>query len=255
MTNHLLSIRNLSVSVGQTNILDQVDLDIAKGKILGIVGGSGSGKTTLGLAILRLLPSAMTINSGHILFEGDDLMQLSMEQVRPVRGGEIGMVFQEPMLAFDPLFTIGAQLDETLKEHTCDDTVKRRNTIEAALRLVEIDDPRRIYTSYPHQLSGGLCQRAMIAQAMICSPQLIIADEPTSSLDVIVAFKIIELLRMLNRTKGIAVMLIAHDLGMVAHLADEVAVMHKSKKNEKNKTAEIIRNPKNGYTKALLEAY
>lgn len=255
MTNALLSIRNLSVTVQEKDILTQVDFDMEKGKIVAIVGGSGSGKTSVGLAVLRLLPKAMTVKSGHIHFGNNDLMQLSEEQMRPLRGAKIGMIFQEPRMAFDPLFTIGAQLDETLQEHTNDGAIKRRGFIEETLRLVEIDDPKRIYHSYPHQLSGGLCQRAMIALAAICEPQLIIADEPTSSLDVLVGAKIIELLRTLNRTRGIGIMFISHDLGMVARLADEVVVMHQGRVVERNKTAQIMQKPKHEYTKALLEAY
>ena len=251
---NLLSIKNLTVTVGPAKILDDVNLNVNPGEITGIVGGSGSGKTTLGLSILKLLPSAMRMAGGQIFFSGQDLATYSNSQMRPVRGKDIGMVFQEPLSAFDPLFTIGFQTDETLAAHTNLDPNARRQRCLEVFRSVELDDPERIYKSYPHELSGGLRQRAMIAQAMICGPKLIIADEPTSSLDVTIQARIMKLLRRLNQEQGMTIILISHDLAMVSHLASHVAVMHKGKVIEEGKARDILSRPKQAYTQSLIDA-
>lgn len=236
-------------------ILDDVSLDIQKGKIIGIVGGSGSGKTTLGLSILKLLPQAMHWQGGSISFKGEDIEIFSEEHMRAVRGKGIGMVFQEPLSAFDPLFTIGAQLDETLAAHTNLNTQQRYERTIETLRSVEIVDPERIYKSYTHELSGGLRQRAMIAQAIVCKPDLIIADEPTSSLDVTIQAKIIKLLQKLNQEQGMTIVLISHDIGMVSHLAHDVVVMTEGKIVEEGNAKTIVRDPKHPYTQQLIEAF
>jgi ABC-type dipeptide/oligopeptide/nickel transport system ATPase component len=251
----LLSINNLSVQVGQTPILRGVSLDIVQGAIVGVVGGSGSGKTTLGMSILGLLPDAMQKKGGSIHFDGQNITDFSLEQMRQLRGNEIGMIFQEPLSAFDPLFTIGQQLDETLIAHKDMSPASRREHIISTLKSVELDDSERIYKSYPHELSGGLRQRAMIAQAIICNPKLVIADEPTSSLDVTIQAKVMKLLRKLNKERGMAILLISHDLGLVGHLADEIAVMTEGKIVEQGKTAAILQKPAHHYTKSLIEAY
>ena len=242
---NIIEIKNLTISVGPKKILDDVSLKIPKGKILGIVGGSGSGKTTLALAILNLLPNAMRIDHGRI-----DVVGMTL-----VRGANIGMVFQEPLSAFDPLFTIGAQLDETLVAHTRLNKQERRNKIFSVLVSVEMDDPERMVQSYPHQLSGGLRQRAMIAQAIICGPQLIIADEPTSSLDVTIQAKILALLKKINQEQGMSILFITHDLGLISFLADEAAVLTQGKIIEQGAPKEIFNNPKHAYTKELIKAY
>ncbi len=251
----LLSIKHLSVSVGKSKILDGVSLDIACGKIIGIVGGSGSGKTTLGLSILRLLPPAMRITSGTVTFDRQNVTAADAERLRQLRGSQIGMVFQEPLSALDPLFTIGFQLDETLRAHTMLSADVRRTRTMDTLHNVEIDDPERIYKSYPHQLSGGLRQRVMIAQAICCNPKLIIADEPTSSLDVTIQARILKLLKKLNQEHGMTIVLIAHDLGLVGHLSDEVAVMTEGKIVEYGAARQILQMPQHAYTKSLIEAY
>ncbi len=242
---NIISIKDLSIHVGSTVILDDVSLDIPQGKILGVVGGSGSGKTTLGLAILDLLPTAMKITSGKIDTYGKTLK----------RGQDIGMIFQEPLSAFDPLFTIGAQLDETLGCHTSLNAAQRRDKILSVLSDVEMDDPKRIMRSYPHELSGGLRQRAMIAQAIICGPQLVIADEPTSSLDVTIQAKVIALLKKLNKEHGMTMLFITHDLGLIGYLADTAAVMNRGKIVELAPAADLLNHPKDAYTQALLKAY
>ncbi len=223
----LLSIKNLTVGVGTKILVDQVSLDVPRGKIVAIAGPSGSGKTTIGLSVLRLLPCALSVKQGSIVFEGQDLLGLSTESMRQCRGGRIGMVFQEPLSAFDPLFTVGQQCDEVLVAHTQLSRQERYKKVLDTFTEVELSDPKRAYESFPHQLSGGMRQRAMVAQAIICGPSLIIADEPTSSLDVTLQVKIMGLFSRL-RKKNISILLISHDLEMIAHLADETVVLRQS---------------------------
>ncbi len=250
----LLSINNLSVGVGAKTLVHNVSFDVPTGKIVAIAGGSGSGKTTIGLSILRLLPSALSLKEGSIVFEGRNVLELSAEGMRQLRGARIGMVFQEPLSAFDPLFTIGQQLDEVLMAHTALSKAERHKRIIDTLSEVELPDPQRVYTSYPHQLSGGMRQRAMVAQAIIGGPSLIIADEPTSSLDVTLQIKIMELLGRL-RTKNMSILLITHDLGMIAHMADEVIVLRQGEIVEKGTVTQVIKQPRHEYTRQLVEAF
>ena len=252
--NSLLSIKDLSITVGAKTLVNQVSFDVPQGKIVAIAGGSGSGKTTIGLSILRLLPPALSIKQGSIVFEGQDLMGLSTEKMRQCRGARIGVVFQEPLSAFDPLFTVGQQLDEVLAAHLKLSKRERYKKVLDTLTEVELPDPERAYKSYPHQLSGGMRQRAMVAQAIICSPSLIIADEPTSSLDVTLQIKIMELFVRLKK-KNMSILLIAHDLGMIAHLADEVIVLRQGEMVERGLVSQVIAHPQHDYTKALVEAF
>ncbi len=225
--NPLLSIKNLTVAVGAKILVDQVSFDVPQGKIVAIAGASGSGKTTIGLSILRLLHPALSIKQGSIIFEGRNLLELSAEKMRQCRGARIGMVFQEPLSAFDPLFTVGLQLDEVLVAHTKLSKQERYKKVLDALTQVELPDPQCAYKSFSHQLSGGMRQRAMVAQAIVCGPSLIIADEPTSSLDITLQVKIMGLFSRL-RKKNISILLISHDLEMIAHLADETIVLRQS---------------------------
>ena len=222
--NPLLSIKNLTVAVGTKEIVHNVSFDVPEGKIVAVAGPSGSGKTTVGLSILRLLPSALSITQGSIVFEGRHLLELPVRKMQNCRGARIGMVFQEPLSAFDPLFTIGLQCDEVLVAHTKLSKQERYKKVLEALTEVGLPDPKQAYKSFPHQLSGGMRQRAMVAQAMICGPSLIIADEPTSSLDITLQIKIMELFSRL-RKKNISILLISHDLEMIAHLADKTIVL------------------------------
>lgn len=225
--NNLLSIRNLTVAVGDKVLVNNVSFDVPQGKIVALAGTSGSGKTSIGLSILRLLHPALRINQGSIVFEGKDLLELPTEEMRQVRGARIGMVFQEPLSAFDPLFTVGQQLDEVLVAHTSLSKQERYKKVLETLAEVELPDPKRAYESFPHQLSGGMRQRAMVAQSIVCGPSLIIADEPTSSLDVTLQAKIMALFNKL-RKKNISILLISHDLEMISHLADETIVLGRS---------------------------
>jgi peptide/nickel transport system ATP-binding protein len=231
--NTLLSVKNLTVAVGEKVLVDNVSFDVPRAKIVAIAGQSGSGKTTIGMSILRLLPSALRIRQGSIIFEDRDLLAFSDEDMRRCRGARIGMVFQEPLSAFDPLFRIGQQLDEVLAAHTDLSARARRQKALEVLRDVGLPDPERAYKSFPHQLSGGMRQRAMIAQAILCDPSLIIADEPTSSLDVTLQVKIMELFKVL-RQRNISILLISHDLEMIKHLADKVIVLKDSSLRERH---------------------
>jgi len=252
--NQLLTVKNLTVAVGPKILVNDVSFDVEQGKIMAIAGGSGSGKTTISLSILRLLPQALRVNQGQIIFEGHDLLTLDHEALRQRRGGRIGMVFQEPLSAFDPLFTIGQQIDETLAAHTHLTKQERYKQTLDVLAQVELSDPKRAYQSYPHQLSGGMRQRAMIALSLACQPSLIIADEPTSNLDVTLQVKINEIFRALKR-KNISTLLITHDLGMIGQLADEVVILRQGNMVEKGSVLKVIATPSDPYTKQLVEAF
>jgi peptide/nickel transport system ATP-binding protein len=250
----ILSIQDLTVGVGDKVLVNRVSFDVSRGKIVAIAGGSGSGKTTISLSILRLLAPTLNIQGGKIIFENKNLMESTIERMRLYRGARIGMVFQEPLSAFDPLFTIGRQLDEVLEAHTALSRQERHKKILETFSDVELPDPPRVYKSYPHQLSGGMRQRAMVAQAMVCGPSLIIADEPTSSLDVTLQVKINAIFTRLKQ-KGISILLITHDLGMISRIADEVIVLCKGEMVERGPAADIVTSPRHEYTKALVEAF
>jgi ABC-type glutathione transport system ATPase component len=253
-SDRLLSIDRLTVTAGDKVIVDQVSFDVPAGKIMAIAGGSGSGKTTIGLSVLGLLPPALSIRQGSIVFKGRDLSALPADEMRRLRGAHIGMVFQEPLSALDPLFTIGRQMDEVLSAHTGLSRPQRYKKIIETLERVELPDPVRAYKSFPHQLSGGMRQRAMVAQAIVAGPSLIIADEPTSSLDVTLQAKIMELFRLLKKM-DISIVLIAHDLGMISRLADDVIILREGRLVEKGPVSAVVARPAHEYTRALVEAF
>ena len=252
----LLKIQSLSVDVRQIQktIVKNINLTVKSETIVALVGGSGSGKTTTGLATIGLLPPALRISQGEIIFEGRNLHNLTPAQMRLLRGKDISMVFQEPLWAFNPVMTIGDQIKEVLDAHLDLSHEKKKHMVLEALAKVEIPDPVRIARSYPHQLSGGLRQRAMIAQAIIAHPKLVIADEPTSNLDVTVQARIMALLKKLRQELKLSVLLITHDLGMVQHLADEVAVMQQGSIVEAGTAAQVLGNPRHPYTTQLMKA-
>ncbi len=257
MAENLLSIKNLTVTVNDINIekklINDISLEIPALSIVALVGGSGSGKTTTGLSILRLLPPALKISQGEIIFSGINILEKTEDQMRGLRGKEIGMVFQEPLVAFNPVFSVGYQINEVLECHTTLNRQLRQARILDLLQRVGIDDPKRVAQNYPHQLSGGLRQRVMIAQAIAASPKLIIADEPTSNLDVTLQAKIMDLFRTLRKELNLSILLITHDLGLVSHLADQVVVMQQGKVVEAGATDQVLTHPKHVYTQQLIE--
>ncbi len=249
----LLDIQNLRVAFGDTAVVDDVSFSIAPGEKLALVGESGSGKTVTALSVLRLNQDARY--SGRILFEGADLLQKSETAMRSVRGKDVTMIFQEPMTALNPLFSIGNQIAEVLMLH------EGLHAKAAAVRAVElldktgIPEPARRALSFPHQLSGGQRQRAMIAMALACKPKLLIADEPTTALDVTIQVQILELLNQLQREENMAVLMISHDLNMVRHFADRVGVMEKGRLVELAPTRELFASPREAYTRKLLASH
>ena len=258
MSNALLKVKDLTIAVRDEEkskkILDAVSFDVEQNSILGIVGGSGSGKTTTGLAILRLLSSSLVVEKGSVIFNNRELLNAPLHDIQKIRGKEIAMVFQEPLVAFNPVFTIGYQIEEGLVGHFSLSGTERHKRILELLSQVGIKDPERVGASYPHQLSGGLRQRAMIAHALAGEPKLLIADEPTSNLDVTIQAKIIQLFRDIRQKKNLTIMLITHDLGLVEHAADKVIVMQKGRVVEQGNVADVLGHPKDQYTKDLLQA-
>jgi ABC-type dipeptide/oligopeptide/nickel transport system ATPase component len=253
----LLKIEDLKVyfSGGAAGkVIDGLFLEIPEGQITALVGGSGSGKTLTGLSILRLLPAGAKIVAGKIIFGNQDLLQLREDQMRAIRGKDIGMVFQEPLSALNPLFTVGYQISEVLRFHTELNRLQRKRQVLDLLEVVGIPDPPKIISDYPHQLSGGMRQRVMIAQAIAGNPKLVIADEPTSNLDVTLQAQIMELFRNLKKEMGITMLLITHDLAMVSHLADEVAVISGGRIVESGSAGKILQNPQAPFSKQLVEA-
>ncbi len=240
---------------GPCRVVDDVSFSVRKGKVLGIIGESGCGKSMTALAIMRLLPPTIGyIESGSINFDGVELLGLGASQMEAVRGNEIAMIFQEPMTALNPVFTIGDQIGEALEVHKgLRGNEKREKTIDL-LKLVGIPGPDKVIFEYPHQLSGGMRQRVMIAMALSCEPKLLIADEPTTALDVTIQFQILDLIRSVKDQLGTAVLFITHDLGVIAEIADDVAVMYLGKIVEYAPVRVIFDNPLHPYTRGLMDS-
>ena len=255
----LLRVNNLRTSFftsdGEVRAVDGVNFDIEDGKTVGLVGESGCGKSVTALSIMQLLPkSTGRIVSGEIQFQGRNLASLPQQEMRRIRGNEISMIFQEPMTSLNPVMTIGDQIAETVRLHQGASRSEARNRAIEMLRLVKIADPQKRVGNYPHQFSGGQRQRVMIAMALACTPKLLIADEPTTALDVTIQAQILELIGELQGRLGMAVLLITHDLGVVAERADEVAVMYAGKIVESAKPEVIFSRPKHPYTIGLLDS-
>jgi peptide/nickel transport system permease protein len=255
----LLEVRDLSVEfetdAGRVRVVDGVSFDVAEGKIVGLVGESGSGKTVSSLAVLRLLPSPPAqIVGGSIRFDGKDLLDMEFDELRRIRGRDIAMVFQDPLASLDPSFTIGYQLTEAIRLHEKVTRAAARDRSARLLESVHIPDPVQRLSAYPHQLSGGMRQRVMIAMALTCHPRLLIADEPTTALDVTVQAQIVELLRELRQQEDLAVLFVTHDLALISELSDEIIVMYAGQVVEQSPTAELFGRPRHPYTAALLAA-
>ena len=235
--------------------VDGVDLIVEQGRTLGLVGESGCGKTVTSLSVMRLIDAPGQIEAGSkILFDGRDLAVADEDELRSVRGNEISMIFQEPMTSLNPVYTVGDQIAEAVRLHQ---GLGQRAALDRAvemLKLVGIPSPERRVRDYPHQMSGGMRQRVMIAMALSCNPKLLIADEPTTALDVTIQAQILELMKELRDRLGMAIMLITHDLGVVAEMADDVAVMYAGRIVEKGPVEVIFRSPQHPYTEALLQS-
>ena len=254
----LLDIRDLRTTfhsaAGDARAVDGVSLQLEHGRTLGVVGESGCGKTMTALSIMRLVPPPGRIVAGRIELEGRNLLELSEPAMRAVRGAEIAMIFQEPMTSLNPLFTIGDQIAEAIRLHREVGRGAARAQAIEMLRTVEIPEPEQRCAEYPHQLSGGMRQRVMIAMALSCRPRLLIADEPTTALDVTIQAQILDLLADLQRRLGMALLLVTHELGVVAERADEVAIMYAGRVVERGAVADVFRTPLHPYTRGLLRS-
>jgi oligopeptide/dipeptide ABC transporter ATP-binding protein len=253
----LLEVKDLRtvfiLEEGEFAAVDGVSFSIEPGRTLGIVGESGCGKSVTALSIMGLVPDPPgRVTAGEVLFEGRDLLKLPAEQMRELRGDRLSMIFQEPMSSLNPAFTIGEQIAEVLLRHRKIDKREANARAIEMLRRVHIPSPERRYHDYPHRLSGGMRQRAMIAMALACEPKLLICDEPTTALDVTIQAQILELMRTLREETGTAIILITHDLGVVAELADEVAVMYAGRIVERASVAQLFAEPQHPYTIGLL---
>lgn len=255
----ILDVRDLRTSFFddegfEIKAVDGVSFELPKGKTLGIVGESGSGKSITALSILRLIAKNGKIAGGEILFNGEDLTKLSEKEIRNIRGNDISMIFQEPMTSLNPVYTIGKQIYEALKVHQGMDKEEGRKRCIELLELVGIPSPEQRLKQYPHELSGGMRQRVMIAMALACNPKLLIADEPTTALDVTIQAQILELINSLQEELGMSVIMITHDLGVVAETCDYVAVMYGGQVVEFQEIKELFKNPKHPYTVGLLNS-
>jgi peptide/nickel transport system ATP-binding protein/oligopeptide transport system ATP-binding protein len=256
MPQPLVRVRHLSVRYrsreSTTYAVDDVSFDLEPGRVLALVGESGSGKTTAAMSILRLLPPDADVLSGSVEFDGEDLLALDEKRLRTVRGRRIATIFQDPVAGLNPVISIGDQVAETLTSHLEINKKDARRRAVDILHHVGLADPERVAKAYPFQLSGGMCQRVMVGIATALDPEVIIADEPTSALDVTVQAQILHQLDTLRRTRGTAILLITHDFGVVAQVADEVAVMYAGRVIERGHVDEMLSRPLHPYTHALL---
>ena len=253
--NHsLLKVDQLHLEIDGKQLLKQISFQLSKNEIVAVVGESGSGKSLLALSLLGLQPKNATVFAKQLLFQKESLLTLKSKAWQNIRGNKMGMIFQEPQSSLNPSMRLGKQLLEVLQQHTRFSKKEQNQKIEEALLEVQLTDPKRIIKSYPHQISGGQKQRVMIAMALLCHPQLLIADEPTTALDVTVQKEIIELLKRLQKKRNMSILFISHDLVLVKKLADRVLVMYQGKIVEENKTDVLFKNPEQAYTKGLLFA-
>jgi dipeptide transport system ATP-binding protein len=254
----LLTVRNLSVAFrtqkGWFQAVEGVYLEVNAGDVLAIVGESGSGKSVAMMAVMNLLPDNARVTCDELTLDGKDLLTIPAKQRRQLNGGVVSMIFQEPMSSLNPCFTIGYQIDETIRIHLGGSKKERTERVLSLLEMVGIPDPKRRYKAYPHQMSGGMSQRAMIAMALAANPKLLIADEPTTALDVTVQAQILELLLKLQQTQGMGLILITHDMGVVAETARQVVVQYAGQQVEKQPVKGLFETPHHPYTAALLAA-
>ncbi|MGI8849944.1 MAG: ABC transporter ATP-binding protein [Pyrinomonadaceae bacterium] len=258
MSTHLLEIKNLETHfptrIGVVKAVNNVSFYINEGELLGLVGESGCGKSITALSVMRLIAPPGKIVGGSIKFRDEELTTVSVERMREIRGNDIAMIFQDPMTSLNPVYTVGEQIAEALRLHQ---NLNKKDALDAAIEAmkeVAMPAPERRIKDYPHQLSGGMRQRVMIAMALACNPELLVADEPTTALDVTIQAQILELLNELQTTRKLAILLITHDLGVVAEVADRVAVMYTGRIVEESGVEEIFEKPKHPYTQGLLRS-
>lgn len=254
----LLEVRDLKTSFltdsGEVRAVDGISFNVEKGKVIGIVGESGSGKSVTAYSLMQILSNPGKIVSGSIKFNGQELVNADKKVLRDIRGSKISMIFQDPMTSLNPVFTIGNQLMEAILLHTPRTKAQAKERAIEMIKLVGINDPEKRMKQYPHELSGGMRQRIMIAIALACEPDILIADEPTTALDVTIQAQILELMQQLQKELGMAIIMVTHDLGVIVTMCDEVVVMYAGKICEKGTVDEIFYNPKHEYTKGLLKS-
>jgi peptide/nickel transport system ATP-binding protein len=252
----VVSVRNLETTfftkLGPVRAVNDISYDIHRGETLGIVGESGCGKSVTSFSLMRLIEKPGRISKGQVLLKGRDLLALPEQKMEEVRGGEMAMIFQEPMTALNPVLTIGQQIDEQILRHKKVSKAEARDRSIEMLSLVGIPSPKDRYSTYPHQLSGGMRQRAMIAMALSCDPEFLIADEPTTALDVTIQAQILELIQTLQQKMNMSVQFITHDLGVISEISDRVLVMYGGQMCETAETQELFLNPRHPYTAALI---
>lgn len=258
MSEPLLQVKNLRTTfftdAGEVRAVNGVSFNLERGKTLGIVGESGSGKSVTAYSILRILVDPGKVVGGEILFEGKDVLKFSKRQIRSFRGNKISIIFQDPMTSLNPVYTIGNQLTEAIRLHTKRNRSQAFERAVEVLTLVGVNEPEKRIHQYPYELSGGMRQRVMIAMALACEPDILIADEPTTALDVTIQAQILELMQDLQKKLGMAIILITHDLGVIADMCDEIIVMYSGRVCERGTADEIFYNPRHEYTKGLLHS-
>ena len=258
MDTPLLQVKNLctsfNVDAGEVRAVNGISFNLDKGKVLGIVGESGSGKSVTAYSIMRILVEPGKIVGGEILFNGEDIVKYSKKQMREFRGKRVSIIFQDPMTSLNPTFTIGNQLREAILLHTDRNRTEANARALEMLQLVGVNEPEKRLKQYPHELSGGMRQRVMIAMALACEPDILIADEPTTALDVTIQAQILELMKELQKKMGMAIIMITHDLGVIADMCDEIIVMYAGRVCERGTVDEIFYNPRHEYTKGLLRS-
>lgn len=254
MSDRLLKVENLQIQFGSgdttVRAVDGVSFSVGRGETVALVGESGSGKSMSALAVTKITPRAAQYCGGSIWFDGDDVLSMNERTLRSLRGGRISYIFQEPMVSFNPVFTIGRQVREALRLHRPD----RATMDEVRVLLDRVQLPERLIRSYPHEMSGGQLQRCMIAMAVACAPDLLIADEPTTALDVTIQREVLHLLARLTKEEELAVLLITHNFGIVADLAERVYVMQRGKVVESGQTEQVLHSPEHPYTQSLMAA-
>lgn len=258
MAEKLLEVKNLytsfSTSDGNVRAINNLCFSLERGKVLGVVGESGSGKSVSAYSILQILAPNAKIESGQILFKGDDLLKYNKKQISEFRGAKCSIIFQDPMTSLNPVYTVGNQLMEAILLHTNRTHEQARERAKEMLELVGVNSPEKRLKQYPHELSGGMRQRVMIAMALACEPDILIADEPTTALDVTIQAQILELMQDLQKKFGMAIIMITHDLGVIADMCDEIIVMYAGSVCERGTADEIFYNPKHEYTKGLIRS-